>query len=200
MTTKLHINIGQGILEAEGEETFVQSIYSDFKKQLHEQFGRLKIANTNEINSQPTESNNSIQPKDRSRKTSDRRTSKSADGIKSKTSDYKPTFDPNLDLAKLADFYNQFEPKNHSEKILIFAIFVRDRLKKMPCTADDIYSCYFTLKDQTEIPEAFVQAFRTAWNRTGWVHYVSQSDIKITTAGENYFNQKLKKKKNEAAE
>ena len=34
MSTKLHINFHQGILEAEGEETFVRFIYSEFKAEL----------------------------------------------------------------------------------------------------------------------------------------------------------------------
>ena len=97
----------------------------------------------------------------------------------------------NLDLSKLEDFYAKFDPKNHREKILIFAVFMRDILKKAPCAADDIFSCYRTLKDQTEIPEAFLQAIRDTQNKGGYVELVSPTEIKITIAGENYFNKKL---------
>ena len=31
MSTKLHINLSQGILDVEGEESFVKSIYDDFR-------------------------------------------------------------------------------------------------------------------------------------------------------------------------
>ena len=33
-TTKIHINLKQGILEAEGSEEFVTRIYSDFKENI----------------------------------------------------------------------------------------------------------------------------------------------------------------------
>ena len=34
MTTKIRIDLSQGIVEAEGSETFVQRIYNDFKESL----------------------------------------------------------------------------------------------------------------------------------------------------------------------
>ncbi len=185
MTAKLQINMSEGLISVEGEEKFVQAIYDDFRDRIIEMNRGRGSARTNDIALPHTEAP-VIVPEEK--------TSKPAKSAKSKgtSSSYKPQFNPDLNLGKLAEFYAQFTPKNHSEKILLFAIFLRDHLKKTPCTADDIYSCYFTLKSKTEIPEAFMQAFITAWNRTKWVQLISKDDLKITTAGENHFSEMTK--------
>ena len=189
MTAKLHINISEGTLSVEGGEEFVRSIYSDFRDKLIQEASRRRIP-APEIEISP-ESNSGPSKKPAVKSPRSSNTKKTASG------GYKPEVDPNLDLSKLADFYGRFNPKNHSEKILIFAAFLRDTLKKAPCTANDIYSCYFELRDQTEIPEAFHQAFITAWNRTKWVKFVSKDEITITTAGENHFIKMSKGKPSE---
>ncbi|MSP42968.1 MAG: hypothetical protein EXR08_06325 [Alphaproteobacteria bacterium] len=84
-----------------------------------------------------------------------RRAPKSEDTVKPK-SEYTPSFNKNLDLAKLENFYDRCLPKNHSEKILIFSVFLRDELKIDPCTANDIYTCYNNLKLKDKRPTAFV--------------------------------------------
>lgn len=190
MAAKLHIDVSQGVLNVEGEEAFVKSVYDDFKGRLADSVRRpplevidasLGVEKAVEVGA----------PQQRKRKPSVRR---SSDSTKSKIADYSPKFNPNLDLAKLEEFYSTFDLKNHREKILIFAVFLRDVLGKAPCEADEIFSCYQTVKTKTEIPEAFVQALRDAQNKGGYIEFVSPQEIKITIAGENYFNQKIKRK------
>jgi hypothetical protein len=194
MNAKLHIDVLQGVLDVEGDEVFVKSVYDDFKSRLTEQvkvqtrpmtvieapIGAEVIAESERLSQ-------------RKRKTSIRRAG-GANGGKIKFADYTPKFDPNLNLAKLEDFYGKSELRNHREKILVFAIFVRDELKIEPCSADHIFSCYQTIKSQTEIPEAFVQAIRDAQSKGGYVELVSPQEIRVTIAGENYFNQKIKRR------
>lgn len=188
MTAKLHIDASQGILDIEGDEAFVKSIYDDFKEQLSQpaKAPNLKIIDATSDADLPEET----KPVRRKRATI-RRQSESGKG---RIGDYSPKFNPNLDLGKLEDFYAKFEPKNHREKILIFAVFLREELGRAPCEADDIFSCYQTLKAQSEIPEAFIQAIRDTHNKGGYIDFVSPTEIRITIAGENYFNQKLKRK------
>ena len=190
MNAKLHINLLQGVLEVEGDEKFVQSIYQDFKSHLPKQSA---TRNAERRANEPAEiiDHESSSSHERRRRRGTRRT---GDGETAKIADYAPKLNSNLDLKDLRKFYGQFDPKNHSEKILIFAVFLRDSLKIVPCSADDVYTCYRELKDITKIPEAFVQAIRDAQNKAGAIDFVSQTEIKITIAGENYFTQKLKRK------
>jgi hypothetical protein len=103
-------------------------------------------------------------------------------------------FNSTLDLSGLAAYYGQYEPANHSEKILIFATFLRNVIKVQSITANDIFTCYQELKGVTKTPEAFLQAFRDTQNKTHFIDYISPVDIQITIAGNNYFNLKMKKK------
>lgn len=191
MNAKLHIDVLQGVLDVEGDESFVRSIYDDFKGRLAEQV-TIKPLPVIDASTSPRSLMAPEAQSPRKRKTS--RQGGGSDNGKSKFADYIPKFDPNLDLAKLENFYANFEPKNHREKILIFAIFLRDELQKNPCSADHIFTCYHSLRTQTEIPEAFVQAIRDAHNKGGFVELISPQEIRITIAGENYFNQKIKRR------
>lgn len=188
MTAKLHIDASQGILDVEGDEAFVKSIYDDFKGHLSESSKRpnLKLIDAPPLAELPDETKST-----RRKRASTRRQTESG---KTKLGEYSPKFNPNLDLGKLEEFYAKFDPRNHREKILIFAVFLREQLGRVPCEADDVFSCYQTLKTQTEIPEAFVQALRDAQNKGGYIEFASPTEIKVTIAGENYFNQKMKRK------
>lgn len=185
MITKLTINLRDGLLEAEGEESFVRSIYQDFRDQV------VKAATLKVVPVTPFEQldQSSAMPPISQRSSKSRRNS--SDGGKGKAADYKPSFKQH-NLADLGEFYDAFAPSNHNEKILCFAVFLRDRLKIAPCTADDIYSCYFTLKTRTKTPEAFQQAFITAKNRTHFIEVEWPEKIEITIAGDNFYNDKLK--------
>ena len=188
VNTRLVLNLRDGIIEAEGEENFVRSIYDDFKE---------RVSKTVPLQTMPrqvleTRADFTGQPESESKKKA--RKARSAEGGKPKASDYKPAFDSKLDLRELEQFYDRFEPENNFEKILIFAVFLRDTLNVAPCTADAVYSCYFVLKHKTKIPVAFVQAFRDAQSRTHYIEFVSPEKIDITIAGDNHFNQRLKRK------
>lgn len=191
MPTKLHLNIAQGVIEVEGDEVLVRQVYEDFKSGL---LGRGKPNSEDGIKVKNESGSERVKKRGRS----PRRTPKSGDAGKSKV-EYAPSFKKDLDLSKLERFYDQYDPKNHSEKILIFAVFLRDGLKIVPCTADDIFTCYTNLKSKTKIPQAFVQALRDADGRQKLINFVSPNEINIPISGENHFQHKLQKAKAEAA-
>jgi hypothetical protein len=120
----------------------------------------------------------------------DRKSSRS-DGDKQRTAEYRPKFRSDLNLGELEVAYDAFNPRTHAEKILVFGVFLRERFGIAPCTADDIYTCYVTMKGKTETPEAFVQAFRDTQNKAHYIDFLSPREIKITIAGDNYYNKKL---------
>jgi hypothetical protein len=192
MNTKLAINIREGTVEVEGDEAFVRSIYQDFKEHIGKLVA-LQPAAPRALAVAPDHPAITDESAAQSKKKPHRRGSSKA-GENSRSADYKPTFDGSIDLSGLEEMYDEFDPENHSEKILLFAIFLRDTVKRVPCTADHIFTCYFTLKAKTETPAAFLQAFRTAQSRTHYIEYSSPQDIQITIPGDNFYNAKLKKK------
>lgn len=185
--SKLVINLREGILDVQGEESFVRSIYDDFK----ERIGKAVVIETGSAPQfQKVESSSeAVRQIARKKKI---KPVQSTDG-KVRVGEFKPSFNANLNLTGLSEFYKEWAPKNHPETILVFAIFLRDRLNIFPCTANDIYTCYFTLKSQVKTPEAFVQAFRNAENRTHYIRFESVDKIEITIAGDNFFAEKKAK-------
>ena len=130
MSAKLHINFSQGILDVEGEESFVKSIYDDFRDEALRNFATgLNDSAAEEPNAGAGSSAEAALQTKRRRKAARQ---KSESG-KVKQSDYNPKFNRDLDLSQLTAFYDQFAPKNHSEKILIFSVFLRDKLKNSRC-------------------------------------------------------------------
>jgi hypothetical protein len=188
MPTKLHINLSQGVLDVEGEESFVKSIYEDFREEA------LKNFSSTAKPDQAPGATPQAPAGGGTGGTKKRAAGKKTSAGKTKSSDYKPKFKSDLDLSGLKPFYDQFAPKNHSEKILIFAQFLSEQLGIDPCAADDIYSCYFTLKTDTRTPQAFVQALRDAQKHKGYINFNSLEDINVSIAGSNHFHQGLKRK------
>lgn len=191
MVTKLHIDIVQGVVIVEGEEEFVQSVYADFKERLLSQnleiAGHVADANENE---QPggSESPSPRKTGSRRRKRSKPRSENSDAAAES----YAPTLMKNLDLSGLSTFFEKFIPKNHAERVLIFAKYL-DSIGHSPCTADQIYTCYMVLKER--VPKVYVQALRDAHGRKyGFIDYKSPESISLTYIGENQFNHDLKLK------
>jgi hypothetical protein len=194
MTAKLHINIAQGVIDVEGDPDLVREIYADFKDQLHSRgmaHGHSHV--------EPDEAEDAEEaPKRRAttkRKALTRKRSKGDEAGPSVNVD-APRLDRDLDTSKLAAYYDQFSPKNHPEKILIFLSFLIDELGIQAPNTDQVYSCY--IKADERPPRAFAQAFRdTSGKSFGYIDYRSGADIRITTAGTNHLKFDIKKKATE---
>ena len=190
MEAKLHINILEGTLIAEGKQEFVETIYQDFKSELSNRIE--KPLNNSPVEHHPTHSNDSMpQPKARPLKRKKLKKPSSEQGGQ-KNPAYTPQLQKNLDLSGIQDFYKQYEPKNNAEKILIFAQFLKEKGFDI-CTADQIYTCYSVIKER--IPKVFLQAIRDTHGRSyGYIDHQGPEEIRLTTVGENHFNHDLKKK------
>jgi len=186
MTAKLNIDLKQGLLHVEGTEEFVRAIYDDFKSRL-----TAAAAVPAAEAATPPANNNNGGGKPEARRTQVR--------TKVSRGDFVPQFNRELDTSKLAAFYNQFELKNHPEKVLVFCMFLQDELKVEKITANDIFTCYTAMKAVTKTPKAFPQALRDAEGKN--FHYIdvkAWDDIVVPISGSNYFHHDLKRK--EAAE
>lgn len=196
MNTKLTINLKEGILDVDGSEEFVRSIYDDFKGEVAKQLPTRPTARQPEASILPAyvAETETVTLKDNSTKSRAKRASANSEGPKKSATKYKPTFDPTLDLKGLPEFYDKMIPENAAEKILIFASFLQDNLGMLSCTADHIYTCFFTVKGRTKIPEAFEQAFRDTQSRTHFIQINSLQDISITIPGSNRLEEMKKRK------
>ncbi|MEQ8269136.1 MAG: hypothetical protein RH982_18250 [Parvibaculum sp.] len=190
MIAKLHIDVAHGVLEVEGEESFVQGIYLDFKAHVFEQMKNAARADREDSASDGEDVGGKTEP---AKRKSGTQKLKSSDGGRVRKSGGKPKLNTSLNLAKLASFYDGFSPKNHPEKILIFSVFLRDELNLSTCSLDDIFTCYSSLKGRTATPVAFAKNISDA-KSAGYIGGESNGSLSVTTAGDNHFHLTLERK------
>lgn len=190
---KLHINLSQGLIEVEGDADLVREIYKDFKGNLASSAQKPNAPPPQATASASTPSAQAepdAKPKPKVRAQSKKKDSaENASGINPNA----PKLDKNIDTSGLAAFYGQYEPKNNSEKILLFAKFLSDNLEIEEPNTDQIFTLFKKTGDK--IPKAFAQAFHDTGNKHGFIDFNGPAaTIKVTIAGENHFNHDLKKK------
>jgi len=191
-STKLVINLKDGVIQAEGDEAFVREVYNDFKEVVSKRAvippAPAALEQSRDVHDGELERQPAGNPKAKAKgKRAATGGAKSGD-----STNYKPKFDNDLDLNGLDDFCAKYSPNGNSEKILVFTAFLRDSLQKSPCTADEIYTCFFTAKEK--IPTAFLQAFRNCQSRTHYIKYESPAQIEVAIPGNNWLNAQAKKK------
>jgi len=188
VTTKLHINVHQGIVEAEGDEQLVREIYLDFKSEILALFQKAaSVAPT-----KPTEVGGGQEAQNLGSKSQKKSKPKSSTGKpkspqkSSGASSYTPKLEHDTDTSGCLQFYNKYKPKSHSEHVLVFAKYLQS-IGLDTVTANQIYTCYVACK--APMPKAFLQAIRDAHSKkNGFVRYTSPDDISITHIGEGKLN------------
>ncbi|MCQ8780879.1 hypothetical protein [Mangrovibrevibacter kandeliae] len=194
MTTKLRIDISQGLIDIEGDPELVREIYADFKTHLlgvnyarpapPAQSGAAAGADKDEQPPPVSKSRAKRRPPVKKKTNGD----ESGSGVLADS----PKLDKNLDTSALGAFYGQFKPKNNSEKILIFLKFLTDSLQIERPNTDQVYTCFKAMGEK--IPKAFAQAFYDTSSRLGYIDFMSSTDISITISGDNHFNHSMKQK------
>jgi hypothetical protein len=191
VSTKLIINLKDGILDVNGSEEFVRSIYEDFKGEVAMRIS-LPPVGPRQIASEAIAPPTQIEiPVDKVKPIRTRRASNLGEGTKAK---YKPKFDANLDVNGLVEYYAAVVPENNAENILTFAMFLKEHREMESVTADHIFTCFYTVRDRTKIPEAFEQSFRNTQHRTHYIQVNSMQDISVTIPGSNHFEEMKKRK------
>ena len=194
MTAKLHIDMSQGVISIEGDPDLVREIYRDFKD--HLAAGAQK-PNPSHAHIQPPAHKPAVQVEPEAKPKSKPRASvkKKSDSVEnaSGVNPNAPKLDKSIDTSGLAAFYGQYEPKNNSEKILIFLKYLSDNLGIEEPNTDHVYTLFKKMRDK--IPKAFAQAFHDTGNKHGFIDFNGPAaTIKVTIAGDNHFNHDLKKK------
>jgi len=192
MAARLKVDLLNGMLEVEGPEDFVREIHDSFRlyATVALKFGSSGGEAIATQMSAPQE--DSDVESNKRKRTPRRKRADSGDGNSGvKPSQYSPTVIKNLDLNGIKEFVSPFSLKSHPDKVLVYAIFLRDKKDISPCTADQIYTAYRFVGEKT--PTAFLQAIRDASTKKDLVDYQSPNNITVTHIGDNRFLHDLQK-------
>jgi hypothetical protein len=175
---KLTVNLSDGSIEIEGDEKFILTAFADVRTALKDLEG-FQAFNPKPDPVAAKAPADAVPDETPSQKAKPANT-KSAAGSKKP----QPTLNPHLDLSALSDYVKHYKPKKNTERILVFAAFLRDKLSISPCSSDDIYSCFHSLRSEMKIPEAFQKNMNDTKSE-GFIEYVKLSEVSIPIMGEN---------------
>ena len=188
MQAKFHIDFTERVVSAEGDVDFVREVYSEVREHLEALGKEFDSAGGARI-SHGRKPKNIAKPKRTAQSKKLIRPPSGENGVDAR----HPKLDKTLDASQLVEFFQQFEPTNNPERILIFAKYLIDKLGIEQVNTDQIYTCFSFLKER--IPPAFGQSFRDSHGRKyGFIEFLAPGHLKITTIGENHFNSGIKKR------
>lgn len=194
MTTKLRIDVSQGLIDIEGDPELVREIYADFKTHLLSgvRFAQPAPPAVPGAAAGADTDDQTPPPKSRAKRRPAAKKKTNGDERGSEVVADSPKLDKSLDTSGLGAFYGQFAPKNNAEKILIFLKFITDSLQIKSPNTDQVYTCFKATGEK--IPRAFAQAFYDTSSKFGYIDFRSPTNIPIMIAGDNHFNHTLKRK------
>ncbi|OOG37114.1 hypothetical protein [Rhodanobacter sp. C05] len=194
MTTKIKIDLANGLLEVEGSEEFVRSVYDDYKE---------KLASEPIVRQTPPPAfaPDAERHNDRTRKAPKKRVQPTApQGAASKKKLKQPSTIKTLDLSKgaggrLRDFYDQFDVKSNFERNLIFLYFLQHKMEiKQGITQDHVFTCYRDIPG-IKVPGALRQSLLDTEQDKDWIDATDADNLKVNVHGLNYLEHDMPKKK-----
>lgn len=187
---KLRIDLSVGLIEAEGDESFILQVYADFKDRVSSVQGYKPAPNlhTNGVTSPPTPN---LPAAKRKKKSS---SAAPADGSKAKKKQRgAPALVKDLDLSgtaagRLKDFNAKYAAKTNYERNLIFAYFMQEKMGLTSITDDHIFTCYRDIG--LKIPKALRQSLLDTAGDRGWI-VADAENITVTVHGMNHLEHDL---------
>jgi hypothetical protein len=202
MTTKLKIDVSQGILEVEGSESFVKVIYNDFKTHF------VGIDTADELT-----------PARRGRKVKT-----AEESVAEVPAEFEPGIEPviqeemietplpkpetppasvytlikDLELGaaegrlSLVEFMDSKFPLTNEERNIVFLYHLQQNLKLKAITPDHIYTCYKHAR--IRVPLNLENSLRITTDQHGWIKTTKNGHMQLTPAGKLYIEQQLPKK------
>ena len=215
MTTKLKIDLSLGLLEVEGSEAFVKSIYADFKthfagievpeksKPARRSKRTVKSSpksdNTPQPNSPPPEPAVQAEPSlpdvevvaEPAPKPVPKQAPKSTRTTASQTT---YTYLKDLDLEaqqdqpSLVDFMDSKFPITNEERNIVFLYYLQHMLKIKPITVNHIYTCYRAAKIRAPLK------IESNFDQHNWIRMAKNGNITLSKIGKNYVEKQLPKR------
>ncbi len=217
MTTRLKIDLSEGVLEVEGSESFVKAIYTDFKAH----FISEEAAETSLVPRRTRKPRKSSKTKAASKapakeeKTTVIEASEPApaplqeeqpaaqpqpESPQPKPAPQKPiyTYLDNLDLSanggrpSLVEFMDAKFPITNEERNLVFLHYLQNMRHLKSITTDHVYTCYRAARIRAPLDlEASLQS--TA-RQNRWIKISKSGNLSVTPAGKLYVEKQLPKK------
>lgn len=184
--TKIKIDLAQGIVEAEGSEEFVRSIYIDFKDKLHDA-----------TPTTPSEAKHTEQSKKVEEEKAPLKKKRSVGAAKP-----EPQLLKDLDLSgkgsksSLKEFYRKYAAKTNFEKNLVFCYYLQHIMEESPITVDHVFTCYRNITS-IKAPKALTQSLLDTSHHKGWLNTSSLDNITVPIAGVNHLEHDLPKTEGE---
>lgn len=188
MTTRLHINISQGLFEVEGEEPFVREMYEDFKAELAQK---------------PIHSAGSGgKAKSPKKKAAAPAASK---GGAAKKKGGSPKVDKSLDLSggngsePLKEFSAKYQPAIFMDRNVVYVAYLKDLLNMETVTIDHVWTCYHHMKDSNnKLTSNLSQSLRDTGSEKGdsRLNAGSLQDLSVSVPGDNWLTKQADKVKN----
>ena len=215
MTTRLKIDLSQGILEVEGSETFVKAIYNDFKAHFVESdvaaeelplMTKSKRAKTSRNSKTPPE----IIPLPAPQTAEVIITPIPEPVVQPPAPEPPPeprapapilptyTYIEDLKLGathdrpSLVEFMDAKLPITNEERNLVFLYYLQHILKSKPITLDHVYTCYRQAKIRA--PLNIENSLRMTANQRGWIKANQNGTLSVTPEGKLYVEKQLPKK------
>jgi hypothetical protein len=204
MTTKLKIDLTQGILEVEGSETFVRTIYRDFKVQfLGEDAVDEPLEPARRRRSGKTKSSTPAKTKQKPAKEGPPQAEAGVESTEPQTEEKVSagpayTYIKDLDLSSGADhpslveFMDSKLPITNEERNLVFVYYLQQVSSEETITLDHIYTCY--RKANIRAPLNLDHSLRVTAGQQGWINIAENGNITVTSAGQRYLEKQLPKK------
>jgi hypothetical protein len=176
--TKLKIDLLNGILEVEGEESFVTKIYDDYKLKLESRFAQVPAQGPKASPSVP-----------RAASSSEKKAITPSKSVKKKTNSKGETnkfveIDGGVEtVQELKAFYEEKSPRNGFERNAVFVYFLQKKKGTTEIGVDHIYSCHKLV--EVPVPNALKQNLFDTAHRKHWINTTDMNNIMITTPGEN---------------
>lgn len=193
MTTKIRIDLSSGVIEVEGSEEFVLSVYNDHKSKLIDLPAYAPPTTHATPIPERQGSGTRKAPPPKAKGTTDKAGA-------SKANLKKPAIIKSLDLTKgsggrLRDFYDQFEVKTNFERNLIFLYFLQYKMGiEHGITQDHVFTCYRDIPG-IKVPTALRQSLLDTESDRHWIDVADSDNLKITVHGLNYLEHDMLRKK-----
>ncbi len=204
-TTKLKIDLNEGILEIEGSETFVKMIYTDFKANFIQETKPALVVKPmvqTKLKDKPTEPEPELTKP--AVKPAPAPTESAPTELKPKTKK-KPTIsipiynlvdDLNLagtkDYPSLTEFTDLKVPITNEERNLIFLYYLQNLRKMDEVTINHLYTCYKAVNIRA--PFNIEHSLQTTAQQYGWIDIFKNGKINVTAKGKEYVEKYLPKK------
>lgn len=177
MNCKIHVNINQGLFEAEGPEQFVLDAYKDFKESLTTEFKNPTTSDT-----KGNKKVGSITPS----KQAAPKPAKKSQKKKSSSQSYTQVKDLDIfakdNCPSLDNFLKGYDAGNSMKQLLLFTHYLKELKDYEVVSRDELYTCFKRLG--ITVPSINSTLNNTS-HRKGWLDVSKIDDVKITIAGEN---------------